>query len=46
MKPTMEIVRLQHQYQLLAGSLTSTTTNLDTDEDIDIDDSPKGIWGR
>ena len=48
MKPTMKVVELQHQHQLLAGSLTSTSTNLDPVEELEIDDTPAGdgFWGR
>ena len=46
LKPTMQVVRLQHQHQLLAGSLLNTGTNLDTEDDLVIDDTPNGIWGR
>ena len=48
MKPTMKVVELQHQHQLLAGSLTSTSTNLDKEDDFEIDDNPagNGFWGR
>ena len=39
MKPTMNVVELQHQHQLLAGSITDVQT---------IDDTPAGdgFWGR
>jgi len=46
LKPTMQVVHLQHQHQLLAGSLTSTSTTLDPEDDLGIDDTPKDIWGR
>ena len=49
MKPTMKVVELQHQHQLLAGSLTSTSTNLDEGETLTIDDDTPaggGFWGR
>ena len=46
LKPTMQVVHLQHQHQLLAGSLTSTSTNLDKEDDFKIDDTPQDIWGR
>ena len=46
MKPTIQVVHLQHQHQLLAGSLTSTSTNLDKEDDFKIDDTPQDIWGR
>ena len=46
LKPTMQVVHLQHQHQLLAGSLTSTSTNLDEEDDFKIDDTPQDIWGR
>ena len=29
MKPTMNVVKIQHQAHLLAGSITGTNTNLD-----------------
>ena len=46
LKPTMQVVYLQHQHQLLAGSLTSTNTNLDKEEELEIDDTPQTVWGR
>jgi len=46
LKPTMQVVHLLHQHQLLAVSLTSTSTNLDPVDDLEIDDTSKGIWGR
>ena len=48
MKPTMKVVELQHQHQLLADSLTSTSTNLGEGETLTIDDAPAGdgFWGR
>ena len=48
MKPTIQVVHLQHQHQLLAGSLTRTSTNLDKEDDFEIDDTPAsdGFWGR
>ena len=46
LKPTMQVVHLQHQHQLLAGSLTSTSTNLDPVEELVIEDTPQDIWGR
>ena len=46
LKPDMQIVQLLHQHQLLAGSLTSTSTNLDPVEELEIDDTPQDIWGR
>ena len=46
LKPTMQVVHLQHQHQLLAGSLTSTSTNLDQEEELEIDDTPQTVWGR
>ena len=48
MKPTIQVVHLQHQHQLLAGSLTSTSTNLDKEDDFEIEDTPAGggFWGR
>ena len=48
LKPTIQVVHLQHQHQLLADSLTSTSTNLDPVEELEIDDTPAGdgFWGR
>ena len=46
LKPTMQVVHLQHQHQLLAGSLTSTSTNLDPVEELEIEDRPQSTWGR
>ena len=49
MKPTMKVVELQHQHQLLAESITDVqTTYLDEDDDFTIDDTPAGdgFWGR
>ena len=47
MKPTMKVVELQHQHQLLAGSpLDSVDINLDEEDDFEIDDTPQDIWGR
>ena len=47
MKPTMKVVELQHQHQLLAGSITGVqTTGLGEEDDIDISDTPGSIWGR
>ena len=49
MKPTMKVVELQHQHQLLAGSpLDSVNTGLDDGDDFTIDDTPAGdgFWGR
>ena len=46
LKPTMQLVHLQYQHQLLAGSLTSTSTNLDQEDDLEIDDKPRTVWGR
>ena len=46
LKPTMQVVYLQYQHQLLAGSLTSTSTNLDQEEELEIDDTPQTVWGR
>ena len=46
LKPDMQIVQLLHHHQLLAGSLTSTSTNLDPVEELEIEDTPQGIWGR
>ena len=46
LKPDMQIVQLLHHHQLLAGSLTSTSTNLDPVEELEIDDTPQDIWGR
>lgn len=49
MKPTMEVVELQHQHQLLAGSITGVqTTGLGDDDGFTIEDTPAGdgFWGR
>lgn len=46
LKPTIQVVHLQHQHQLLAGSLISTSTNLDKEDNFEIDDTPQDIWGR
>ena len=49
MKPTMKVVELQHQHQLLAGSpLDSVNTGLGDGDDFTIDDTPAGdgFWGR
>ena len=49
MKPTMKVVELQHQHQLLAESITVVqTTGLDDGDDFTIDDTPAadGFWGR
>ncbi len=49
MKPTMKVVELQHQHQLLAESITDVqTTGLDDGDDFTIDDTPAsdGFWGR
>ncbi len=47
LKPDMQVVQLQHQHQLLAGSLTSTRTNLDPEDDLEIDNTPRtNLWGR
>lgn len=49
MKPTMKVVELQHQHQLLAESITVVQTiGLDDGDDFAIDDTPAGdgFWGR
>ena len=49
MKPTIQVVHLQHQHQLLTGSpLDSVDINLDKEDDFEIDDTPagNGFWGR
>ena len=49
MKPTMKVVELQHQHQLLAGSpLDSVNTGLGEEDDFEIEDTPAGdgFWGR
>ena len=49
MKPTMKVVELQHQHQLLAGSpLNSVDTGLGEEENFEIEDTPAGdgFWGR
>ena len=48
-KPTMSVVILQQQHQLLAGSITEVQSNgLDVEDmiGIDISDDPQVIWGR
>ena len=50
-RPTMQVVTLQHQHHLLAGSrLASINSNLNNEEDeIDIDDEEEAgsdFWGR
>ena len=41
LKPTMQVVHLQHQHQLLTGSpLDSVDINLDKEDDFEIDDTP------
>lgn len=45
-EPTMQVVRLQQQHQLLAGSLQQTSTNLIEEEDLEIEDTPQDFWGR
>ena len=46
LKPDMQIVQLLHHHQLLAGNLTSTSTNLDPVEEFEIEDRPQSTWGR
>ena len=49
MKPTMKVVELQHQHQLLAESITDLqTTGLGEEDDFEIEDTPAGdgFWGR
>ena len=58
LKPTMQVVLLQHQHQLLVGSPLSTinttklsgedVTTLSGEDEIYIDDDPvgNGFWGR
>ena len=49
MKPTMKVVELQHQHQLLTGSpLDSVDTGLGEEENFEIEDTPAGdgFWGR
>ena len=49
LKPTMQVVHLQHQHQLLTGSpLDSVDTNLGNGDDFTIEDTPAGdgFWGR
>lgn len=49
-RPTMQVVTLQHQHHLLAGSrFASINSNLDDEEDeMSIDDEEAGsnFWGR
>ena len=49
LQPTMNVVELQHQHQLLAGSITDVqTTGLGDGDGFTIDDTPAGdgFWGR
>ena len=51
LKPTMQAVLLQHQHQLLAGSLRGIKTNLSEDnlseeDDLKIEDTSEPSWGR
>ena len=49
MKPTMKVVELQHQHQLLAESITDLqTTGLGEEDDFTLDDTPAcaRLWGR
>jgi hypothetical protein len=46
LKPTMQAVLLQHQHQLLAESLTRTSTNLEPEDDLKIEDTSEPSWGR
>ena len=46
MKPDMREVQLQHRCKLLAGSLTSTRSNLSSEDDFVIEETPQGVWGR
>ena len=49
LKPTMNVVILQQQYQLLAGSITEVNSIGLGDGDmigIDISDDSQVIWGR
>ena len=46
LKPTMQAVLLQHQHQLLAGSLRSIKTNLSEEDDLKIEDTSEPSWGR
>ena len=52
LKPTMQAVLLQHQHQLLAGSLRSIKTNLSEDsedseeDDLKIEETSEPSWGR
>ena len=49
LKPTIQVVHLQHQHQLLTGSpLDSVDAFLDEEDDFEIDDTPAGdgFWGR
>ena len=47
-KPTMNVVKIQNQTYLLAGSITSLSTNLSDGDDLDISDTDagSGFWGR
>ena len=46
LKPTMQAVLLQHQHQLLAGSLRDIKTNLSEEDDLKIEDTSEPSWGR
>ena len=49
-KPTMNVVKIQHKCQILAGSNRTRvqTTGLDDGDDFTIDDTPAGdgFWAR
>jgi hypothetical protein len=40
----MQVVNLQHQYHLLAESLTKTKTSLDDEDNFEIDDEPQTVY--
>jgi hypothetical protein len=47
LKPTMNVVILQQQHQLLAYSITEIkSTGLDPEDLIGISDDPNSIWSR
>ena len=49
-KPTMNVVKIQHKCQILAGSNPTSvkTTGLGVGDDFTIEDNPAGdgFWGR
>ena len=45
-KPAMQVVMLQHQQTLLAGSVRTLSTNLDTEDEIEYTGNGWGGSGR